>query len=39
MRADMLLVRGDPTTDIRHTRNVVAVWKRGIRLEPVVPAI
>jgi imidazolonepropionase-like amidohydrolase len=32
-RADLTLVDGDPTTDIRNTRNVVAVWKRGIRLE------
>jgi imidazolonepropionase-like amidohydrolase len=35
MRADLVLVHGDPTIDIRDTRNVVAVWKRGIRLEPV----
>ena len=32
-RADLTLVDGDPTTDIRDTRNVVAVWKRGIRLD------
>ncbi len=32
-RADLTLVDGDPTTDIRNTRNVVAVWKRGIRLD------
>jgi imidazolonepropionase-like amidohydrolase len=37
MRADLVLVHGDPTTDIRDTRNVVAVWKRGIRLQPVKP--
>lgn len=30
LRADLLLVRGDPTTDIRATRNIVAVWKRGV---------
>ena len=34
LRADLVLVHGDPTTDIRDTRNVVAVWKRGIRLQP-----
>jgi imidazolonepropionase-like amidohydrolase len=28
-RADLLLVKGDPTTDIRATRNIVAVWKAG----------
>jgi imidazolonepropionase-like amidohydrolase len=33
MRADMLLVQGDPTTDIQATRNIVAIWKRGVRFE------
>jgi imidazolonepropionase-like amidohydrolase len=28
-RADLLLVEGDPTTNIRDTRNIVAVWKQG----------
>lgn len=28
-RADLLLVAGDPTTNIRDTRNIVAVWKAG----------
>jgi imidazolonepropionase-like amidohydrolase len=37
MRADLLLVEGDPTTDIRSTRNIVAVWKRGIPVDRVVP--
>jgi imidazolonepropionase-like amidohydrolase len=30
-RADLLLVEGDPTRDIRATRNIVAVWKKGVR--------
>ena len=30
MRADMLLVEGDPSKDIRATRNIVAIWKRGV---------
>jgi imidazolonepropionase-like amidohydrolase len=34
MRADLVLVRGNPITDIRDTRNVLAVWKRGTRLPP-----
>ncbi|PWU59906.1 amidohydrolase [Micromonospora globispora] len=33
MRADLVLVNGDPTQDIRDTRNLVAVWKRGACLE------
>lgn len=34
MRADLLLVDGDPTKDIQDTRNIVAVWKRGARIDP-----
>lgn len=37
-RADLLLVKGDPTADIRATRNVVAVWKAGIAARPLSPA-
>ncbi len=29
LRADLLLVEGDPTTDIDKTRNIVAIWKEG----------
>jgi imidazolonepropionase-like amidohydrolase len=29
LRADLVLVEGDPTTDIHDTRRIVAVWKRG----------
>lgn len=32
-RADLLLVRGDPTTDIHHTLDILAVWKEGHRLD------
>jgi len=28
-RADLLLVKGDPTVNIADTRNIVAVWKSG----------
>lgn len=31
LRADLLLVDGDPTTDITATRAIVAVWKGGVR--------
>jgi imidazolonepropionase-like amidohydrolase len=30
LRADLVLVEGDPTTDILHTRRIVKVWKRGV---------
>ncbi len=33
-RADLLLVGGDPTTDIAAMLDVRAVWRRGTRLEP-----
>ncbi|HEY1203055.1 MAG: CIA30 family protein [Bryobacteraceae bacterium] len=33
-RADLLLVTGDPTADIKATRNVAGVWKAGIALAP-----
>jgi imidazolonepropionase-like amidohydrolase len=29
-RADLLLVQGDPTTDITATRSIVSVWKVGV---------
>jgi imidazolonepropionase-like amidohydrolase len=31
-RADLLLVEGDPTTDIAATLSIRAVWRRGVRL-------
>src|SRR5450432_291054 len=30
LRADLLLVRGDPTVDIRVTRDIVSIWKMGV---------
>jgi imidazolonepropionase-like amidohydrolase len=33
MRVDLLLVHGDPTKDIRATRDIVAVWKQGVRVD------
>ncbi len=34
-RADMLLVRGDPTTDILATRNISRVWKAGVEVDNI----
>jgi len=33
LRADLLLVRGDPTQDIRAIRNVESVWRGGARFD------
>jgi len=32
LRADLLLVRGDPTTDITATRDILRIWKAGVEL-------
>jgi imidazolonepropionase-like amidohydrolase len=32
-RADLLLVHGDPTTDITATSAIAGVWRRGLRLD------
>jgi imidazolonepropionase-like amidohydrolase len=37
MRADLLLVDGDPSRQIRDTRNIVAIWKRGVRVQRAAP--
>jgi imidazolonepropionase-like amidohydrolase len=33
MRADLVLVTGNPTKNITDTRNIVFIWKNGYRLE------
>lgn len=33
MRADLLLVDGDPSKEIRTTRNIVSIWKQGVRVQ------
>jgi imidazolonepropionase-like amidohydrolase len=32
-RADLLLVKGDPTRQITDTRDIVAVWKAGVAID------
>lgn len=36
LRADLLLVRGDPTTDILAVRDIVRVWKTGVEVNRTV---
>src|SRR6185369_6428184 len=33
LRADLVLVEGDPTKEIRRTRAIVGVWKRGVPVD------
>jgi imidazolonepropionase-like amidohydrolase len=33
LRADLILVRGDPTKDIHATRDIVGIWKQGVRFD------
>ncbi|MGH3942296.1 MAG: amidohydrolase family protein [Pseudonocardiaceae bacterium] len=33
LAADLLLVEGDPTADITTTRNIVGVWRKGVRFD------
>jgi imidazolonepropionase-like amidohydrolase len=39
MRADLVLVEGDPTTSIEATRAIVSIWKNGSKVDrrPVLP--
>jgi imidazolonepropionase-like amidohydrolase len=34
LRADLLLVDGDPTAEITATRSVAGVWRQGVRCDP-----
>jgi imidazolonepropionase-like amidohydrolase len=38
LRADLLLVEGDPTADVRATRRIVGVWRAGVRTPRATPA-
>ena len=34
LRADLVLIDGDPTTNILATRRIIMVWKRGVVVDP-----
>ena len=36
-RADLLLVDGDPTTDITNLRAITAIWKNGYLVDRTAP--
>jgi imidazolonepropionase-like amidohydrolase len=36
--ADLVVLSADPSADIRHTRDIVYVFREGRRFEPVTPA-
>lgn len=33
LKADLVLVKGDPTGDIKATRNITAVWRDGVKVD------
>jgi imidazolonepropionase-like amidohydrolase len=33
LRADLLLIKGDPTVDIKATRNIARIWKGGVAVD------
>ena len=37
LRADLVLVEGDPTKDIASTENIVTIWKKGLPVNRVRP--
>src|SRR6185295_16812816 len=38
LRADLLLVQGDPTANIKNTRKIQRIWKAGVEVERELPA-
>lgn len=38
LRADLLLVQGDPTADIKATRAIRRIWKAGVEVDRPLPA-
>lgn len=38
LRADLLLVQGDPTANIKATRKIQRVWKGGVEVDRLIPA-
>ncbi|AUX39599.1 amidohydrolase [Sorangium cellulosum] len=38
LRADLVLVQGDPTVDIKATRAIRRIWKAGVEIDRLAPA-
>ncbi|MEA2599600.1 MAG: hypothetical protein QOF89_592 [Acidobacteriota bacterium] len=38
LRADLLMVQGDPTVNIKNTRKIQRIWKGGVEVEREIPA-
>lgn len=38
LRADLLLVQGDPTLEIKNTRKIQRIWKAGVEVDRALPA-
>ncbi|HWM91443.1 MAG TPA: amidohydrolase family protein, partial [Thermoanaerobaculia bacterium] len=38
LRADLVLVQGDPTVNIKATRAIQRVWKTGVEIDRMIPA-
>lgn len=38
LRADLVLVQGDPTVNIKATRAIQRIWKAGVEIDRMIPA-
>jgi len=38
LRADLVLVQGDPTVNIKATRKIQRIWKAGVEVDRMLPA-
>jgi imidazolonepropionase-like amidohydrolase len=38
LRADLLMVQGDPTVNIKATRKIQRIWKAGVEVDRSIPS-